>query len=113
MLFIQFIGDPDRLERGAFAGLALANALTTTVEAMILLYLLHRRIGGVWVAQAGRQCVPDDACRGGDERIHRRDAIDSFGECFLDFFALVSGCWRDCLSIDGQYPANRGSTILE
>ena len=44
ILFVQFIGDPESLERGPFAGLALANALTTLVEALVLWYLLRRRI---------------------------------------------------------------------
>ena len=44
LIFIQFIGDPDSLARGAFAGLALANALTTIVEALALWWLLRRRL---------------------------------------------------------------------
>ncbi len=43
-VFIQFIGDPDSLARGPFAGLALANALTTIVEALALWWLLRRRL---------------------------------------------------------------------
>lgn len=45
LLFIQFIGEPDNLARGQFAGLALANALTTLVEAFVLWRLMRRRIG--------------------------------------------------------------------
>ena len=45
LIFIQFIGEPDNLARGAFAGLALANALTTLIEAFILWILMRRRIG--------------------------------------------------------------------
>ena len=52
MIFIQFIGDPESLARGAFAGLALANALTTIVEALALWWLLRRRL------------AEDDASRG-------------------------------------------------
>ncbi|MCA9912520.1 MAG: murein biosynthesis integral membrane protein MurJ [Anaerolineae bacterium] len=47
LIFVQFIGDPDSLARGSFAGLALANALTTLVESLLLWWLLHRRIGGI------------------------------------------------------------------
>ncbi|MCY3711473.1 MAG: polysaccharide biosynthesis C-terminal domain-containing protein, partial [Caldilineaceae bacterium] len=43
-VFIQFIGDPDSLSRGPFAGLALANSLTTIVEALVLWWLLRRRL---------------------------------------------------------------------
>ena len=46
-LFIQFIGDPDSLARGPFAGLALANALTTIVEALALWWLLRRRLAEI------------------------------------------------------------------
>ena len=44
LILIQHIGDPDHLARGAFAGLALANALTTLVEAIVLWWLMRRRI---------------------------------------------------------------------
>jgi putative peptidoglycan lipid II flippase len=47
LLFIQFVGDPDSLVRGPFAGLALANALTTNLEALLLWWLLRRRIGPI------------------------------------------------------------------
>ena len=47
VVFIQFMGDPDSLARGPFAGLALANSLTTLVEAVILWRLLSQRIGGI------------------------------------------------------------------
>jgi peptidoglycan biosynthesis protein MviN/MurJ (putative lipid II flippase) len=42
------IGDPNDLARGAFGGLALANALTTLVEAGVLWALLRRRIGALY-----------------------------------------------------------------
>lgn len=45
LILSQIIGDPDSLARGPFAGLALANALTTLVEALALWILLRRRIG--------------------------------------------------------------------
>jgi putative peptidoglycan lipid II flippase len=45
ILFAQVIGEPQSLTRGAFAGLALANALTTLVEAALLWWLMRRRIG--------------------------------------------------------------------
>ena len=44
LVFIQFIGEPDNLARGAFGGLALANALTTLVESLVLWHLLRRRL---------------------------------------------------------------------
>lgn len=47
IIFIQFIGDPDSLERGAFAGLALANSVTTLLEAGVLWILLRHRIGSI------------------------------------------------------------------
>ncbi len=47
VIFIQFIGHPDSLARGPFAGLALANALTTIVEALALGWLLRRRLFAV------------------------------------------------------------------
>jgi putative peptidoglycan lipid II flippase len=47
LIFIQFIGDKNSLENGAFAGLALANSLTTLVEAGVLWWLLHRRLNGI------------------------------------------------------------------
>lgn len=45
IVFMQIIGDPNDLTRGPFAGLALANALTTLIEAVLLWWLLRRRIG--------------------------------------------------------------------
>lgn len=47
IIFIQFIGIPGDLVRGPFAGLALANALTTLLEAAVLWWLLRRRVGGL------------------------------------------------------------------
>ncbi|MBL8165766.1 MAG: murein biosynthesis integral membrane protein MurJ, partial [Anaerolineae bacterium] len=44
-VFIQFIGQSDSLTRGPFAGLALANSVTTLLEALALWWLLRRRIG--------------------------------------------------------------------
>jgi putative peptidoglycan lipid II flippase len=46
LVFIQIVGDPENLARGAFAGLALANALTTVVEALALWWLIRRRLAG-------------------------------------------------------------------
>jgi len=45
--FIGFIGNPDSLTRGPFAGLALANSVTTLVEGAMLWWLLHRRLKGL------------------------------------------------------------------
>ncbi|MCY3908065.1 MAG: murein biosynthesis integral membrane protein MurJ [Anaerolineaceae bacterium] len=47
LLFIRFIGEPGNLARGPFAGLALANALATNVEALVLWWLLRRRLGNL------------------------------------------------------------------
>jgi putative peptidoglycan lipid II flippase len=44
LALIQVMGDPDSLARGPFAGLALANAATTLVEAGILWFLMYRRV---------------------------------------------------------------------
>ncbi len=47
LLFVQFIGVPGDLARGPFAGLALANSLTTLLEAAALWWLLSRRLSGI------------------------------------------------------------------
>ena len=47
IIFIRLIGSPDSLARGPFGGLALANALTTNLEALVLWWLLRRRIGSI------------------------------------------------------------------
>jgi putative peptidoglycan lipid II flippase len=47
VIFIRVIGDPNSLSRGAFGGLALANSLTTLLEALTLWLLLRRRIGSI------------------------------------------------------------------
>jgi putative peptidoglycan lipid II flippase len=47
IVFIQFIGDADNLAHGSFAGLALANASTTLAEALVLWWLMRRRIGNI------------------------------------------------------------------
>jgi putative peptidoglycan lipid II flippase len=47
LLFIQFMGEPGNLARGPFAGLALANAITTLVEGGLLWWLMSRRIHGL------------------------------------------------------------------
>lgn len=41
----EAVGDPQPFIRGPFGGLALANALTTLVESIVLYVLLRRRIG--------------------------------------------------------------------
>ncbi|MFN8372592.1 MAG: murein biosynthesis integral membrane protein MurJ [Anaerolineae bacterium] len=45
-VLIRVMGDPNSLSRGPFAGLALANSLTTLLEAGALWLLLRRKIGG-------------------------------------------------------------------
>lgn len=58
VIFIQFIGEPNSLARGPFAGLALANTLTTLLEALILWALLSRRIGHIGgVANSARRSL--------------------------------------------------------
>jgi putative peptidoglycan lipid II flippase len=47
MIFVRLIGDPASLARGPFAGLALANALTTLAEGAALWWLMRRRVGGI------------------------------------------------------------------
>jgi putative peptidoglycan lipid II flippase len=47
LVFMRFVGDPNSLSRGAFAGLALANSLTTLLEGLALWWLLRRRIGAM------------------------------------------------------------------
>lgn len=51
ILFINLIGEPGILARGPFAGLALANSLTTLLEGLALWWLLRRRIGGIHDSQ--------------------------------------------------------------
>lgn len=45
LVFVRVVGSPGSLSRGAFAGLALANSLTTLLEGAALWLLLRRRIG--------------------------------------------------------------------
>jgi putative peptidoglycan lipid II flippase len=47
LVFIRVIGSPESLSNGAFAGLALANSLTTLLEGLVLWWLLRRRIGSL------------------------------------------------------------------
>jgi len=47
LIFIRIIGDPNSLSRGAFAGLALSNSLTTLWEGLTLWWLLRRRTNGI------------------------------------------------------------------
>ena len=44
LVFIRFIGDPASLRAGAYTGLALANSVTTLVEAVVLWWLLRRAV---------------------------------------------------------------------
>nr|MBN1228926.1 murein biosynthesis integral membrane protein MurJ [Anaerolineae bacterium] len=43
---IGVIGDPENLARGAFAGLALANTMATTLEGLLLFGFIWRRVNG-------------------------------------------------------------------
>jgi putative peptidoglycan lipid II flippase len=47
LALIQVMGIPGSLERGPFAGLALANTLATTFEGLALLALIRPRVGGL------------------------------------------------------------------
>lgn len=47
VIFSRMIGDPNSLSRGPFAGLGLANSVTTLLEALALWWLLRRRIGSI------------------------------------------------------------------
>jgi putative peptidoglycan lipid II flippase len=47
LVLVRVVGSPDSLVRGAFAGLALANAVTTNIEALVLWWLLRRRVGSL------------------------------------------------------------------
>jgi putative peptidoglycan lipid II flippase len=47
VIFIRWIGTPGQLTTGPFAGLALANSVTTLLEALALWWLLRRRIGSI------------------------------------------------------------------
>jgi putative peptidoglycan lipid II flippase len=47
LIFVQVIGVQGSLVRGPFAGLALANSLTTILESLVLWWLLRRRLGSV------------------------------------------------------------------
>lgn len=58
LVFMRVIGEPGNLSRGPFGGLALANALTTLVEALVLWWLLRRRVG-----ELGSRVVYEGAAR--------------------------------------------------
>ncbi len=51
LLLVNYLGDPSSLTRGPFAGLALANTIATTLEAIVLLLLLAPRMGGIDTTQ--------------------------------------------------------------
>ncbi len=77
LIFIQFIGDPESLARGAFAGLALANALTTIVEALALWWLLRRRL----------------AEQGATPNIHDSAVLVSAGGSLLLSLVMAAALW--------------------
>ena len=77
LIFIRVIGDPESLARGAFAGLALANALTTIVEALALWWLMRRRLD-----------------RHGSQRgIHDREVVVSAGGSLLLSLLMAAALW--------------------
>lgn len=57
VLLAQVIGDPLSATQGSFGGLALANALTTNLEALILWGLLRRRLGPMGLGDTGRMAA--------------------------------------------------------
>ena len=92
LIFIRVIGDPESLARGAFAGLALANALTTIVEALALWWLMRRRLD-----------------RHGSERgIHDREVIVSAGGSLLLSLLMAAALWLLTLAM----PSGGGTLAL-
>lgn len=87
LILVQLVGDPRKLAGGAFAGLALANALTTVVEALALWWLMRRRL----------------AAEGSSPDIHDRAIIRSaVGSLLLSLamaFAVLA--LTQALSLDG------------
>ena len=77
LVFIRIIGDPGSLARGAFAGLALANALTTIVEALALWWLIRRRL----------------ADHGVERGIHDREVISSAAGSLLLSLLMAAALW--------------------
>ncbi len=77
LIFIQIIGDPRSLARGAFAGLALANALTTIIEALALWWLIRRRL----------------ADHGNERGIHDREIMSSAGGSLLLSLLMAAALW--------------------
>jgi putative peptidoglycan lipid II flippase len=53
LVLIRVMGNPQTITHGAFAGLALANTLATTLEGVVLLVLIRPRVGGL----GGRQTL--------------------------------------------------------
>lgn len=47
LVFVRIIGDPGNLTRGPFAGLALANTLATTLEGIVLYFIIRKRTNGL------------------------------------------------------------------
>ena len=83
LLFIQIIGDPNSLARGAFAGLALANALTTMVEALALWWLIRRRLSRL----------------GSSPGIHDREVLTSAGGSLLLSLLMAIVLWLLTLAL--------------
>ncbi|MDE2777595.1 MAG: murein biosynthesis integral membrane protein MurJ [Chloroflexota bacterium] len=83
LIFIQIIGDPDSLARGAFAGLALANALTTLVEALALWWLIRRRLSRL----------------GSSPGIHDREVLMSAGGSLLLSLLMAIVLWLLTLAL--------------
>ncbi len=92
LIFIQFIGDPASLARGAFAGLALANAVTTIGEALLLWWIIRRRLSGF----------------GADPGIQDRAVLSSAGGSLL--WSLLMGA--GLLIVAGAMPAGGLSLAL-
>lgn len=81
LLLINYLGDPDSLIRGPFAGLALANTIATTLEAIVLLLLLSPRMGGI------------DAGRNGVSALRTSIAAAVMGGVLFALFPLMDIVW--------------------
>jgi putative peptidoglycan lipid II flippase len=65
LALMRVIGQPGSLVRGPFGGLALANTLATTLEALALLILLRPRVGGLDGPRLGRAVLKSGAACAG------------------------------------------------
>lgn len=92
LILIQFIGDPGDLTRGPFAGLALANAVTTLLESLLLWVLLSRRIGRA----------------GGPAGIDDRRILDGAWRSLVAALLMSAALW----GVRQALPVNFGTAII-